>query len=115
MSNGLNRSVEPPAHSRNYIYFRCEQRYAREQNTNVSEKDDDAGKNVTLIRDVGLMVLQNVPRQGNMESIGRAEQQMEPDCIRLPVPNEIAGGEDQHDKERIERKEIRRKRDNKIV
>ncbi len=90
-------------------------RNADEQHERVAQKNHDARKQVALARDVALARLQNVPRQREVERIGRAEQQMEPRDVTGPVPDKIPDHKQQHQQHRVERKKIRRQRDDEVI
>ncbi len=53
-------------------------------------------------------------RERDVEGVSRAYEQMKPDEIALPVPDQMAGGEQRHDQSDVEREKIRRERDEKI-
>ena len=58
---------------------------------------------------------QNVPRQRHVKRIRRADQQMKPDQITPPVPNQMAEREHSNDQGRVKREKIRRQRNQEIA
>src|SRR6185295_12038047 len=92
-----------------------QQRYCHKQNADVPEKNDDCGKQVTLLGNIRLSALQNMPRQGHMEAIAGAQQEMEPDREVFPVPKPISRQKQKHRHDRVQRKKIRSKSDNEVV
>ena len=65
-------------------------------------------------RDVRLPRLQRVKRQRHVKRIRRADAQMKPDEVAVPVPDQIAEREHDDDDHGVEREKIRRERDDEI-
>src|ERR1035437_997165 len=60
-------------------------------------------------------MLEDVPVERHVESIGGAEQQMKPNDVVAPIPEPMAGQEQQHHQNRIEGEEIRRERNDEVA
>ena len=92
-----------------------QQWYPEHQHRDVPAGDDHQRKQVAMLCDIRLLSLQNVAGQREVKSVGRAEQQMKPNEVRLPIPDKVANDEDRDDYRRVHGKEIRRERDEKII
>lgn len=107
-------AFRPPAERIQDSHPRRQQRNAEQQHDHVAEKDHHGGKQITLACDVRLLRLQNVSRQRHVKRIRRAEQQIKPDEIAVPVPDEIAERKQADQDDGIQREKIRRERDEEI-
>ena len=106
--------MKPPAEGREHADFGGEQGDAEQQDGHVAEEDDDRGEQIALLGDVRLLGFEDMPGERDVESVGGAEQQVEPDQVRLPVPDQMADEEETNDDGGVNREEIRREGDEEI-
>src|SRR5256885_1469304 len=85
--------AQPQAEGSQHGNVLREQRHADEPDRHVAEKNNDAGKEVSLAGDVGLAYAQNVDGQREMKGVGGADQKMKPDQMALPIPDQVAESE----------------------
>ena len=107
--------LQTPAQRSQQTDARGDQRHPKQQHGHIAEPDDDSGKQVTLLRDVRLAGPQRMTSQRHVKRIRRADQQVEPDDVPRPTPNQVSDQEDQDHHRDVQREKIRRKRDQKIV
>ena len=111
----LQGAADPPTERGHDVHLRHQQGDAEEQDGDVAQKDDHGGEEVTLVADVGLGVPKDVPGEGDVKGVGRAEQEMKPNEVVTPVPKPVSGEKDQHHEHGIEREEIRSQRDGEVA
>src|ERR1035437_9645658 len=107
-------AFQPPAERIQHSHLRRQQRNSEQQHADVAEENNYRRKQIALARDVRLLRLQNMKRQREVKRIRRADAQMKPHEIAVPVPDEISQREHDDDQHDIQREKIRRERDDKI-
>jgi hypothetical protein len=60
-------------------------------------------------------VFEDVPGEGYVECISSAKAEVEPREIMLPIPNPMAQEKSEHDEDGVEREEIGRESDDKVI
>ena len=107
--------VRPPPQRGQHAHLGCQQRYPDQQHGDIAQKNHHGRKQVPLVGDIGLLVLQNMPGQGQMETVGRTERQMEPDEVMAPVPEPITQRENCRDRHGVDREKVGGQGNQKIV
>src|SRR5579864_6962638 len=102
-----HRTSNPPLQSRQWFQLSAQQRDGNQQHTRIAEEDDHSRKEVSLVGDVRLRALQNVPRQSDVKAVAGAEQQMEPHRVCIPVPDPVPSPIHKDHEYRVERKKVR--------
>src|SRR5438876_2473514 len=108
-------TFQTPTQGRQQTNAGGDQRHAEQQQRGIAQPDDDGGKKVPLLSDVRLACPQGVTGQGDVKRIRRADQEMKAAQITGPAPKPMPERENQdHDRD-VERKKVRRQRDEKVV